>query len=216
MHHALQTTDAVIFDFDGVLADSEPLHMRAIASVAATRGWSVSHEQFMRMIGKGDPHAFELLATANGKPVIATEIASMVECKTELCMEGIAAGDFTIQPGAAELVRATSARGPTGVCSGSRRTFVEGMLTRMGLLALLQTVVGHEDVTHTKPDPEPYLLAAKRLQVLPSRCIVIEDSPTGIRSAKAAGMHVIAVGHSFAREHLTEADEYVERIAELL
>lgn len=216
MINALQRARAVIFDFDGVLADSEPLHCHAIRVAARLRGWSVSDEQFQRMIGKGDPHAFELLARENDQPITGAEIAHLIDLKQTACLRGIADGRFTPQPGAADLVRWAAARVPTAVCSGSSRPFVAAILEKMDLLSVLRTVVGLEDVSRPKPDPDPYLIAASRLEVTPADCVVIEDTPTGIHSARAAGMHVIGVCHSFPRDRLVEAHEVVDRIADLL
>lgn len=206
----------MIFDFDGVLVDSEPLHEAAIKEAAAVRGWTMTADHFRRMVGKGDEHAFELLASENRTEITPEEVAALCARKHEACLRLIAAGRFTVQPGAPEVVQTCAHSRPVGVCSGSRREVVLGMLNATPLAAAMSTVVTHEDVTHPKPAPDGYLLAARRLGLVPQRCVVIEDSPTGIRAAKSAGMTVIAVGHSFPQDRLTEADVYVDTIARLL
>lgn len=215
MHPLLTNAAAVIFDFDGVLVDSEPLHAEAIRRTAATLGWSVSHEQFLRMVGKGDEHAFELLARENGRTIDPGEVARLCERKHLECLSLIGEHRFTVQPGAAEMVALAAARSAVGVCSGSRAGVVRGMLRLSGLEPAMRTVVTHEDVANPKPAPEGYLLAAARLNADPRASVAIEDSPTGIRAAKDAGMTVIAVCHSFGADRLTLADAVVAKIADL-
>lgn len=217
MHPLLARAEAVVFDFDGVLVDSEPLHEEAIRQTAAAqRGWAMTRDHFHQMVGKGDPHAFELLARVHGTSVTGDEIASLCEHKHARSLELIAAGRFSVQPGAVELAGRISASRPAGVCSGSRREVVRGMLDRSGLAPHMRCVVTHEDVKRPKPDPEGYRLAARLLGTSPEKCVVIEDSPTGIRAAVAAGMTVIAVCHSFNAERLTEAHLVIATIADLL
>lgn len=216
----LACAHAVIFDFDGVLVDSEPLHEEAIRRIAAANGWSMSAEQFRRMVGKGDEHAFELLARENGQAALlgVESLAALCAAKHRECLSLIEAGMFSVQPGAPELVAALVHRGvPMAVCSGSRREVVLGMLRSCAceLGRHLQEVVTHESVKSPKPAPEGYLLAAARVGVEPARCLVIEDSPTGIRAGKAAGMAVLAVAHSFPPDRLAEADAVAESLASL-
>ena len=214
---ALAAAGAVIFDFDGVLVDSEPMHMRAIREVAAARGWAFGDEVFARMIGKGDEHAFELLAELHREPVTPAQIARLCEDKSRACTRLIQGGLFTVQPGVREVMMDARREGtrPTAICSGSRREVVVGMAERAGLSPLVRTIVTHEDVAHPKPDPEGYLLAAARLGVKPGDAVVIEDSPTGVRAGKAAGMRVIGVCHSFSADRLLEADWVLPRLADL-
>lgn len=217
MHPLLAQAQAVIFDFDGVLVDSEPLHEEAIRqTAAAVRGWGMTRDHFHQMVGKGDPHAFELLARVHGSVVSPRDIEALCEQKHARSLELIAAGRFSVQPGAAELAGRVGATRPVGVCSGSRREVVCGMLDRSGLATHMRCVVTHEDVERPKPDPEGYRLAARLLGATAENCVVIEDSPTGIRAGVAAGMTVIAVCHSFNAERLTEAHLVIATIADLL
>ncbi|MFN7020315.1 MAG: HAD family hydrolase [Phycisphaerales bacterium] len=215
MHPLLQNASAIIFDFDGVLVDSEPLHAEAIRRTAGMLGWAMTPGQFLRMIGKGDEHAFELLARENGRTIDPGEVARLCDRKHEECLLLIGEHRFSVQPGAAELVALAAERAPVGVCSGSRSGVVRGMLNRSGMAGAMRTVVTHEDVANPKPAPDGYLLAAARLNTDPRACVAIEDSPTGLLAAKDAGMKVIAVCHSFAADQLSLADVVVERIADL-
>ena len=103
------------------------------------------------------------------------------------------------------LLRAASTSMPVAVCSGSVRDTVLRGLERLGVMDCLRTVVTADDVTRNKPAPDPYLLAAERLQIDPAHAAAIEDSPTGITSARAAGLYVYGVAHSFPRERLSHA-----------
>lgn len=210
---------AVIFDFDGVLVDSEPLHAEAIRRVAAENGWVLTPEQFRRMIGRGDEHAFELLARESGRPLGAPGIARLCGAKHAECLALIAQRCFAVQPGVHVLLESLRADGRLlGICSGSREGVVRGMLREASppLNPYFPVVVTHERVRAPKPDPEGYLRAAGELGVDPGRCVVIEDSPTGIQAGLAAGMTVIAVGHSFEPGRLADAHAIAPRISDLL
>jgi beta-phosphoglucomutase len=216
LHPFLAQAAAVIFDFDGVLVDSEPLHEAAIKTIATQRGWTMTHEHFLQMVGKGDEHAFRLLARENGHALTDQAVATMCEAKHRRCVELISERYFTVQEAADAIVNRVASTRPAGVCSGSRREVVLGMLEASGLAPLMRTVITHEDVTMPKPAPEGYLLAARRLGAEPRSCVVIEDSLTGIRAGKAAGMTVIGVCHSFGPERLYEADLVIPHIRDLL
>ncbi len=219
LHPLLRDAAAVIFDFDGVLVDSEPLHEEAIKRTGASRGWKMTREHFLSMVGKGDEHAMRLLARENGHELTDRAVVELCEEKHRHCLRLIQEKRFSVQPGVPELVGLVSAAMPAGVCSGSRRDVVTGMLAASGLAPFMRTVVTHEDVREPKPAPEGYLLAAARLGLgadAMGGCVVIEDSPTGIRAAKAAGMRVLAVCHSFGPERLGEADTVLRHISELV
>src|SRR5690606_36880434 len=111
--------------------------------------------------------------------------------------------------GTLALIRAAAERCPVTVCSGSGRLSVEPVLRKLDLLNFLGAIVTADDVTRTKPDPAPYLLAASRLAVAPERCVAIEDTPTGVRSARAAACEVIGVAHTVPASSLAEAHRVV-------
>jgi beta-phosphoglucomutase len=207
---------AIIFDFDGVLVDSEPLHEWAIRESVRPRGWDFTRERFYaEIVGKGDENAYRRIAEWHAAPMDDAQIRAMLEEKWRLMGVGIAADKFTIQPGAAETVRWARARGPVAVCSSSVRSTVDGMLRRIGLRDELDALVCGEDVPRIKPAPDGYLLTARTLGVPPQECLVIEDTPTGVRAGKSAGMRVVGVCHTVQREMLHEADVVVERIGEI-
>ncbi len=208
--------DAIIFDFDGVLVDSEPLHEWAIREAVTPMGWSFTHEQFVEgIVGRGDERAFTTIAGWNGAPIDAVLADALLARKRLLMAEGIAAGRYTVQPHALEVVALAAARFPLAVCSGSRATVVRSMLDATGLLPHFRHVVTADDVSRAKPAPDGYLLAAESLGVAPSSCLAIEDTPTGVEAAKSAGMRVAAVCHTCPAPALHGADEVLDRIADL-
>ncbi len=197
---------AVVFDFDGVLVDSEPLHQWAFNEVIAPRGWEVNEREFdSLMVGKGDEACFAMLGAWYDAPLTRVEIGALCNAKTQAMTRGIEAGRFEVQPGARELITGLSADVPLAVCSGSRRAVVEGMLRVGDLRGHFREVVTFDDVSANKPDPEGYRLACERLGFEPSDCVAIEDSDTGVAAAAGAGMRVVAVEHSMAASRLRDA-----------
>jgi HAD superfamily hydrolase (TIGR01509 family) len=180
---------AVLFDMDGLLVDSEPLWLAAETAVMARLGadWTVG-DQAQLLGGSLDRTVRYLLAKAR-RPAPPEEVG-------EWLMSGVAElvrdRGVPVQPGARELLAEVVAAGlPHALVTGSERRFMEAVLARTGLR--FDALVCAEDVSVTKPDPEPYLLAAKLLGVDPARCYALEDSPNGVASAEAAGCRVIAV-----------------------
>lgn len=213
----LHNRAAIIFDFDGVLVNSEPLHEWAIRESVADRGWTFTSENFYRhIVGKGDHNAYLRIAEWNHATITDAELDGFLRVKWDLMSQGIAAGRFERQPGAVEVVRAAHALGPIAVCSGSVRSTVDPMLRALNLRNLLSTLVCGDDVPNMKPAPDGYLLAAKHLNVDPATCLAIEDTPTGIKAAKSAGMFVVGVAHTMPKDMLTEADIVLDSIQQLL
>ena len=180
---------AVLFDMDGLLVDSEPLWLKAETAVMARlgAGWTAA-DQAQLLGGSLDRTVRYLLAKAT-KPAPPQAVA-------EWLMAGIVelARDrgVKVQPGGRELLAEVAAAGlPHALVTGSERRFMDVVLDRTGLR--FDALVCADDVSATKPDPEPYLLAAKLLGADPARCVALEDSPNGVASAEAAGCRVIAV-----------------------
>jgi len=211
-----QTIRCVIFDFDGVLVDSEPLHEWSIRESVSYLGWDFEHERFLsQIVGKGDENAYRLIAEWNRASASDEQIHAMLREKWSLMRRGIAERRYTVQPGAEAVVVAAAAKWPTGVCSGSVRDTVVAMLEHAGLRGHMREVVCADDVTRVKPDPEGYLKCASLLGVEPAGCLVVEDTPTGVKAGKAAGMFVVGVCHTVKAAALGEADMVLERIADL-
>jgi HAD superfamily hydrolase (TIGR01509 family) len=137
----------------------------------------------------------------------------LVALKARSFLAAASAGAIPAYAGTLSLLLTAAEAGPVGVCSGSMRDSVEPVLHALGLLSRMSVIVTASDVLRNKPHPEPYLLAAKRLGAAASRCIAVEDSPTGIRSARDAGYTVHALCHSFSRDRLVDAHRVHESAA---
>jgi HAD superfamily hydrolase (TIGR01509 family) len=211
---------AIIFDMDGVLVDSEGMHEAAIRAACEKAGAPPPLPDWQEYVGLGDREVFAKVYVDAGRTSDFTEAARdrMMAEKERQTTRMIATGEsWSAQAGAVELVRAASMRGPAAVCSGSRAFEVLAMLDAMRVLRLLHETVTADICARTKPDPMPYLIAAEKLGVSPSECVVIEDTAIGIRAAKGAGMACVAVEHTSPREKLLAAgaDTTIARIADL-
>ena len=183
------TPVAVLFDMDGLLIDSEPIWLEAETAVMARLGadWTTA-DQVQLLGGSLDRTVRYLMAKAT-RPATPGQIAGWL-------MSGVAERvrdhGVPLRPGARELLAEVAAAGlPRALVTSSERGFMDAVLARTGLR--FDALVCADDVSVTKPDPEPYLLAAKLLGTDPGRCIALEDSPNGVASAEAAGCRVIAV-----------------------
>lgn len=209
---------ALILDFDGVIVDSEPAHARAMAMAAAELGIAFTdahYEDWSRFIGRGDRECVIDLAAESGMTLSEAELARAVDLKARAFRSDEVQRLIRPFPATLEILRGAAGRVPVAVCSGSVGQTVRPMLEKLGVAGLLSAVVVADDVARNKPAPDPYLLAASRLGIEPGSAAAIEDSPTGIASARAAGLYVFGVAHSFARERLTGAHEVHGSTAEL-
>ncbi len=206
-----QRLAAVIFDFNGVIIDDEPLHHRAAAAVLAERGVDLPAEvYFGSCLGVSDLEILSRHLPDEGE----AGLARLVRQKTEI-YAGMLQEDYRLCPGAAALVRALAAELPLAIASGALREEIAPVLAREGMGGCFAAVVSAEDVEACKPDPAPYLEAARRLGLPASRCLVIEDAPGGITSAHAAGMRCVGVTTSAPAEALARADLVVPSLKEL-
>jgi HAD superfamily hydrolase (TIGR01509 family) len=186
---AERAAEAVLFDMDGLLIDSEPLWLEAETAVMARLGSDWTTADQAQLLGGSLKRTVRYLLGKATRPATPGQVA-------EWLMSGIAElvreRGVPLQPGARELLAQVAAAGlPHALVTSSERRFMDAVLARTGLR--FDVLVCADDVSMTKPDPEPYLLAAKLLGTVPARCVALEDSPNGVASAEAAGCHVIAV-----------------------
>jgi HAD superfamily hydrolase (TIGR01509 family) len=180
---------AVLFDMDGLLVDTEPLWLEVETEVMARLGSDWTEADQEQLLGGSLERTVAYLLSKATRPVAPEVVA-------EWMMDGIvarvASGGVPVQPGARELLAEVAAAGvPRALVTSSQRRFMAAVLASTGMT--FDVVVCAEDVSATKPDPEPYLLGAKLLGASPSECVVLEDSPNGVAAAEAAGCRVIAV-----------------------
>ena len=205
---------AAIFDLDGTLVDSYDAHYEAWRSISATHGVAVTVDDYYSHFGRRNEDLLRECWLRAGKGELTHDEIAALDHEKEAAYRAIVASRFPIMDGARELVASLRASGfRTAVGSSGPPANVALAIEGLGLggLALggagFDAVVTGRDVKRSKPDPECFLLAAERLSVPPSRCVVFEDAPAGIAAAKAAGMRCIAItskGHTVERQR--EAD----------
>ncbi len=212
--------DAVIFDFDGVIVDSEPVHWAGFARVLSPLGLELTWDRYReRYLGFDDRDCFAAVLADHGVAAGEARLAELTAAKTGAVQE-VLASSAAAMPGAVELISAVAAAGvPAAICSGALRPEIEIAARRIGVWDRFLVVVAAEDVRHGKPDPEGYRIAVDRLAAMtgaalrPGRCAAVEDSPAGIAAAKAAGLRVLAVAVSYPAGALTDADAVVPTLA---
>jgi HAD superfamily hydrolase (TIGR01509 family) len=195
----------VVFDLDGVMVDSEPVHERANAEYLAGLGGTLDQELYDDMMGRRVRELTDVVAERFGlDPERA--FADREAIFWRLLDQGLEP-----MPGLHAAVERLAAAGlPMAVASSGTRAYVDHALERLRLRAAFAAVVSGEDVHHGKPDPEIYLLAAERLQADPADCVAIEDTTHGIAAARGAGMRAVAVTHPMnANLDLSAADAVV-------
>ncbi len=213
---------AVIFDCDGILVNTEPLHYRAFQEVLAPLGMGHDYETYLEhFVGFDDRDAFIHAFKEAGLYLARTTLDRLMEAKALALLDLIAQGVPGF-PGVGQLVGELMNRGVLmAVASGALRHEIDAFIASLGLNGVFHAIVAADEVKKSKPDPETYLLAIERLRQLrgsrlldPMNCIAIEDTPAGIRSAKLAGLLVIAVTNSFSFSELTEADKVIDSLSE--
>ncbi|MDR1990289.1 MAG: HAD family phosphatase [Acidobacteriaceae bacterium] len=213
---------AVIFDFDGVLANSEPLHFRAFRDVLATRGITLSERAYYeRYLGFDDVGAFQAISHDAGAPFDGKTITALVAEKAGH-LEALEREGSVLFPGARDAVMRMAAFGPIAIASGALRGEIERVLVREQLAAMFPVIVAAEDTPSSKPDPAPYRLAVERLghhagiTLAPEECVAVEDSRWGLVSARDAGLHTIGITHSYPAEELqSAADSLIAHLDQL-
>jgi beta-phosphoglucomutase len=207
---------AIVFDFDGVLADSEPLHLRSYQEIFAPHGVDLDTKTYCdRYLGFDDEGAFRHIIDDYGLMLGDEEIEMLLEEKSRR-FEALVSGANVLYPGAAACARALAAVWPVGVASGALRREIELMLRGAGLLDTFKFIVAAGETDRTKPAPDPYLRAAELHGVPAAACVAIEDSRWGLDSARSAGMRTIAITHTYPRAELTRhADLVVDGLEEI-
>ncbi len=194
---------AVIFDFDGVIADTEPLHWAAFEQVFAPHGLNMSWEEYVRdYIGFDDREVVRNRFTRAGYQPEA-ELIDVLAAKAKAFVELARRQPPTPYPGVLRLIATIAEALPLGLCSGALRSDLQPILEALGVWDKFDAVVTAEEVPRSKPDPRCYELCIKKLQVLfpdagiqPGCTVAIEDTPAGIAAATGAGLRVLAVTHT--------------------
>ena len=201
--------EAIVFDFDGVIADTERLHLAAMQAALATarrEGIELTTEEYYsRYLGFDDEGVFRVLSADKGVDLGDERIRELVAEKGRAYEAMVARAESILYPGAAECIRRFHGTYPLAIASGAFASEIRDVLRPAGLLSCFETIVGCGDTPAGKPAADPYVEAAHRMNVDPHRCIAIEDSRWGIQSAVAAGMTCIAVTTSYGAHELPGA-----------
>jgi beta-phosphoglucomutase len=207
---------AAVFDFDGVIVDSEPLHFRALRDALRPEGIEITEEEYARsLLAYHDRGAIRTALESRGQTFDLAR-ADRIEARKVETFARLIPG-IPVFAGAVDLVRALAAEVPLAIASGARHDEVDAILRGVGLRDAFTTIVGAEDAPRTKPDPAPYLEAARRLAsrasgLLPADCLALEDSMPGIAAALGAGMKVVGVAHTYPAEKLQAAHRVVDSL----
>jgi beta-phosphoglucomutase len=205
---------AVIFDFDGVMADTERLHWQAFVEVLSPLGAEYSWEEYEKdYIGFDDRDGIRTALERAGIDYSAEDLNRLLAAKAEAFPKlAVSVPPF---PGAVEAVQISAERGKVALCTGALRSDVEPLLKAYGILDLFRVVVTAEDVEHSKPDPACYRLAAERLGIPAEQCLAVEDTPYGLQAARGAGCQTLGVAQTHTRDALAPfADRVIGSMTE--
>lgn len=215
---------AIIFDFDGVLVDSEGIIFRLAQEMAAKEGWTVTEGEYYRdYLALDDRGIVEHLYRSHGRPIDRARRDELVQWKYRKYQQLIRDGVPPI-PGAPEFVREVAAQYPLAIASGSLREEIEHLLGKVGLREKFAVLATADDCERSKPDPQVYLIALERLKEVPalrdrllatSQCLAIEDAPLGVVAAHAAGLKCLALAHSRPIGELGHADWVARSFADV-
>ena len=203
---------AVLWDLDGVIVDTAPLHLWSWQKTFGEIGVSFTEPDFKRSFGRRSP---EIIQQFLGPDVEPVQMEALAERKEELFRVAAAAG-VEMLPGVRNLLTALHASGwAQTIASSAPPENVDLLVDALSIRGLLGPVVTARDVSVGKPAPDVFLVAAARLGVDPARCVVIEDAVAGVEAAKAAGMRCVAVTNTHPADHLTLADLVVDSLEQL-
>lgn len=208
---------AVIFDFDGVIVHSEPLHLRAIREVLLPLGVSFTDEAYYaRYVAFSDRDLIPAAARDSGVEIEPRRMGELIDRKWAVMKQIVTREGLPAFPPTLALIRSLHARGvPMALCTAATRRDVDHAFEKLDIAPCFRAIVAVDDVTRSKPDPEPYRLACGKLGLEPPHCVAIEDTPGGLASALRAGCLAVGVGHTVAVERLQSATLVVRSSAEL-
>lgn len=210
---------AVMFDFDGILVDTEPLHYQAYQHVLNPEGMAYSWEEYTtHYIGFDDRDGFREAYKRMGRGIDSNRLQDLVIRKAEIFAGLAAKSAICLYPGVERLLRELQGQATVGLCSGALASDIRPIVEDTGISDCFAFMVTADEVATSKPDPESYRSALWKLSELrgcsidPAACIAIEDTPAGIQSAGGAGLVSVAVTNTHSAEHLKGADGVVDSL----
>ena len=218
MSRALQ---AIVFDFDGVIANSEPMHLTAFQQTLADEGLELTaNDYYARYLGYDDVGMFEALGRDRGMTMSHERVVTLVARKGEH-MQALLQSGSVLFPGAIEFIREAASVVPIAIASGALRHEIDEIIDAAGVADLFATIVAAGDTPESKPSPAPYRLAFDQLRrrtgldLDPRRSVAIEDSRWGLDSARGAGLRLVGVTSSYPAAELSGAELVVEGLRSL-
>jgi HAD superfamily hydrolase (TIGR01509 family) len=212
---------AIVFDFDGVIANSEPLHLLAFQQALAEDGVELSAtDYYSRYPGYDDVGMFEALGRDRGMPMESERVTELVLRKGDRMQDLLRSGSVVF-PGALEFIREAAAAVPIAIASGALRHEIDEIIDAAGIANLFATIVAAGDTPESKPSPAPYRLAFEQLRektgrpLDPRRSVAIEDSRWGLESARGAGLRLVGVTSSYSAGELSSAELVVDGLGTL-
>ena len=212
---------AIVFDFDGVIANSEPLHLLAFQQALAEDGVDLSAtDYYSRYLGYDDVGMFEALGRDRGLSMEGGRVTELVLRKGDRMQDLLRSGSVVF-PGALEFIREAAAVVPIAIASGALRHEIDEIIDAAGIANLFATIVAAGDTPESKPSPAPYRLAFEQLRektgraLDPRRSVAIEDSRWGLESARGAGLRLVGVTSSYSADELSSAELVVDGLATL-
>jgi HAD superfamily hydrolase (TIGR01509 family) len=212
-----QKLAAVIFDFDGVIVNTEPLHFVAFREILQTKGLAFSWEEYVSFyLGFDDRAAFREAFKRGGRALPGADLSKLILAKAEAFQRLAEEKGAQPFPGVLPLIKSLTRKVPLALCSGAVKSDIDPILRKLKLNRAFDVIVTAEDVSASKPDPASYVLALKRLakafpakKISADHCVAIEDTPAGIKAASGAGLRVLALSNSYAPEKLDAAEKVV-------
>ncbi|MHC4114969.1 MAG: HAD family hydrolase [Planctomycetota bacterium] len=213
---------AVIFDFDGVITDSEILHFRTFNQVLAPHGIVITQKQYYKdYLGLNDRDLFNLLIETGRLKFDVSQVEELIKQKNRI-FENLAKSEGKIIEGVRDFLETLRRNNILmAICSGALLAEIELILEDAKLRPFFDVIVSAEHVRKGKPDPEGFILTLKRLNestsvtILPEQCVVIEDSHWGLKAAAAAGIHTVAITNSYDAEQLEPSEKTISHLSEL-
>jgi len=209
---------AIIFDCDGVIADTEPLHLAAFQKVLDEESIALTEDEyFSRYLALDDRGCFTMAYADRGKSLAEEKLDELVRRKADY-IEPVMQNHLRIFPGVTEFIRQAAGKYSLAVASGALRQEVELILEHGRVRDCFPVVVSAEDVSRSKPHPDPFIKAIELVnagraeRIMPRECLVIEDSIHGVEAAHRAGMSCLAVTNTYGEEQLPEAERVVESL----
>jgi beta-phosphoglucomutase len=212
----MSALQAIVLDFDGVIANSEPLHFKAFQATLAESGVELKAEDYYaRYLGYDDVGMFQAVARDRAMAMSDGRLTELVARKGSQ-LQALLHGGEVLFPGAVDFIRSAASRVPLAIASGALRHEILDVVEAAGVRDLFSVIVAAGDTPESKPSPAPYLLAFERLRqhagrnLDPRRCVAVEDSKWGLESARGAGLRCVGVTNSYPAEQLPGAELVVK------